>query len=450
MPRDFCDTYGCCGAYSYCDKTQLPPCQCLEGFEPKSTSKWSSMDWSQGCVRKKPLNYQQEDGFIQYQKLKLPDAAHSWISRKMVVVVLFGLVIYLILDSFKSVGRIYTSECLLQNQKEEMELPVFELAMISYATNHFSLTNKLGQGGFGPVYKGKLMDGQEIAMKRLSRSSGQGFNEFKNEVKLIAKLQHRNRVRLLGCCIEGEEKLLVYEYMPNRSLDSFIFDQRRRKELNWPKRFQIICGIARGLLYLHQDFRLWIIHGDLKASNVLLDKYAVDGFFSVKSDVFSFGVLLMEIVSGTKNRGMYHSDHSINLIGHIPEDRPTMSSVLLMLGSEIELPQPKEPGFLLENTSLETDASLSKHNSTSNHFLPLVADKLGGDGLIGELCNGFNLLDLTDDDLRSMLKEGDLDGDGVLIQMEFCVLMFRLSPELMEASRFVFQEAFEQELKDDY
>ncbi|GLT51483.1 hypothetical protein SLA2020_248890 [Shorea laevis] len=83
MPRDFCDTYGCCGAYSYCDNTQLPPCQCLEGFEPKSPSKWSSMDWSQGCVRKKPLNYQQGDGFIQYQNLKLPDVAHSWMSRSM-------------------------------------------------------------------------------------------------------------------------------------------------------------------------------------------------------------------------------------------------------------------------------------------------------------------------------------------------------------------------------
>ncbi|GLT57853.1 hypothetical protein SLA2020_307950 [Shorea laevis] len=238
-------------------------------------------------------------------------------------------------------------------QKEDMELPIFELAIISHATNNFSLTNKLGQGGFGPVYKGKLMDRQEIAVKKLSRSSGQGLTEFKNEVKLIAKLQHRNLVRLLGCCIEGEEKLLVYEYMPNRSLDSFIFDQTRRKELNWSKRFQIIYGIARGLLYLHHDSRLQIIHRDLKSSNGLLDsemnlkisdfgmaktcggdqtegntnrvvgtygymapKYAIDGFFSVKSDDFSFVVLLMEMVSGTKNRGMYHSDHSVNLIGH--------------------------------------------------------------------------------------------------------------------------------------
>ncbi|GLT61435.1 hypothetical protein SLA2020_341400 [Shorea laevis] len=164
-------------------------------------------------------------------------------------------------------------------QKENMELPVFELAIISHATDNFSLTNKLGRGGFGPVYKGKVMDGQGIAVKRLSSSSGQGLTEFKNEVKLIAKLQHRNLVRLLGCCIEGEEKLLVYEYMPNRSLDSFIFDQTRCKELNWSKHFQIICGIARGLLYL-QDSRLWIIHRDLKASNVLLDIVGTYGYMA--------------------------------------------------------------------------------------------------------------------------------------------------------------------------
>ncbi|GLT31621.1 hypothetical protein SLA2020_063470 [Shorea laevis] len=132
-------------------------------------------------------------------------------------------------------------------QKEEMELPVFEPAMISFATNHFSLTNKLGQGGFGPVYKGKLMDGQEIAVKRLSRSF------------LDVALKER-----INCWF-------MNTYTPNRSLDSFVFDQTRCKELNWSKCFQIICGIARGLLYLHQDSRLQIIHRDLKASNVLLD-----------------------------------------------------------------------------------------------------------------------------------------------------------------------------------
>ncbi|XVF77701.1 hypothetical protein PTKIN_Ptkin14bG0068100 [Pterospermum kingtungense] len=158
-----------------------------------------------------------------------------------------------------------------EGQNEDMELEVFDLGTIYQATDTYSVNNKLGEGGFGPVYKGILGNGQEIAVKRLSKSSGQGLNEFKNEVKLIANLQHRNLVRLLGCCIHGEERILVYEYMPNGSLDSFIFDQTRGEVLDWSKRFEIICGIARGLLYLHQDSRLRIIHRDLKASNVLLD-----------------------------------------------------------------------------------------------------------------------------------------------------------------------------------
>ncbi|GMP75301.1 hypothetical protein CsSME_00032448 [Camellia sinensis var. sinensis] len=133
------------------------------------------------------------------------------------------------------------------------DLPFMELATIKAATRNFSDTNKLGQGGVGTVYKGILCDGKEIAVKRLSRKSWQGLEEFKNEVILIAKLQHRNLVRLVGCGIEGEEKLLIYEYMPNKSLDLFIFDSEKRAKLHWDIRLNIILGIARALLYLHED-----------------------------------------------------------------------------------------------------------------------------------------------------------------------------------------------------
>lgn len=231
-------------------------------------------------------------------------------------------------------------------------LPLFSSSVLEVATDGFANKNKLGQGGFGPVHKGILPGGQEIAVKRLSKSSGQGLGEFKNEMILIAKLQHRNLVRLLGYCIEGEERMLVYEYMPNKSLDSFLFDSTKKGELDWKTRFKIIEGIARGLLYLHRDSRLRIIHRDLKVSNILLDgemnpkisdfgmarifggnqneantnrvvgtygymspEYAMEGLFSVKSDVYSFGVLLLEIISGERNNS-FRSPDSTNLIRH--------------------------------------------------------------------------------------------------------------------------------------
>ncbi|KAJ1434825.1 S-locus glycoprotein domain [Sesbania bispinosa] len=252
------------------------------------------------------------------------------------------------------------------NQLSGPELPFFNFSCMSIATNNFSEENKLGQGGFGPVYKGKLPSGEEIAVKRLSRRSGQGLEEFKNEMMLIAKLQHRNLVRLMGCSIQGEEKLLVYEFMPNKSLDCFLFDPIKQAQLDWTRRFEIIEGIARGLLYLHRDSRLRIIHRDLKASNILLDEnmnpkisdfglarifggnqneanttrvvgtygymspeYAMEGLFSVKSDVYSFGILLLEILSGRRNTSFRHSDDS-SLIGyawHLWNERRAMELI---------------------------------------------------------------------------------------------------------------------------
>ncbi|KAL7213369.1 hypothetical protein ACSBR2_015983 [Camellia fascicularis] len=321
------------------------------------------------------------------------------------------------------------------------ELPFMELATIKAATGNFSDSNKLGQGGFGTVYKGILSDGKEIAVKRLSRKSWQGLEEFKNEVILIAKLQHRNLVRLVGCGIEGEEKLLIYEYMPNKSLDLFIFDSEKRAELHWDIRLNIILGIARGLLYLHEDSRLKIIHRDLKPNNVLLDQemvakisdfgmarifgenqntantrrvvgtygymapeYAMGGLFSVKSDVFSYGVILLEIISGKRNSGFYLTEHAQTLLAyawrlwnegkevefldpslagscpmaevarciHIgllcvqedPEDRPNMSSVVVLLGSEsTTLPKPNQLAF-----SIGRVVHIEPSSST-DHFL---------------------------------------------------------------------------------
>ncbi|MED6131491.1 hypothetical protein PIB30_010244 [Stylosanthes scabra] len=331
----------------------------------------------------------------------------------------------------------------VERNMDDLELPMFDFDTLTMATNNFSQDNKLGEGGFGSVYRGRLIEGREIAVKRLSEDSRQGILEFKNEVKLIIKLQHRNLVRLLGCCIEKEEKMLVYEYMENKGLDSILYDKSKRHLLNWERRFNIIYGIARGLLYLHQDSRFRIIHRDLKTSNILLDgemnpkisdfgmarifdkdeiqtktlrivgtygymapEYAMYGKFSIKSDVFSFGVMVLEIITGKKNRGCSDDNtEELNLLENIwrhwhkgtvmklidpsisnsytesevvrcihigllciqerAEDRPTMSSVVLMLSNEApSMSNPKTPGFSARKTHSDIDSSSSRQDET--------------------------------------------------------------------------------------
>ncbi|KAF5472071.1 hypothetical protein F2P56_008817 [Juglans regia] len=493
-----CDIYGKCGAFGSCNSQNSPICSCLEGFEPKIIEEWNGRNWTSGCVRRTPLQCKrvstggeegQKDGFLKVKMMKTPDFANwssiiedecryqclencsciayayesgigcmSWSSdlidsQKFSTggVDLYVRVAYSELDKKGEVkviitvtvvlGSLFIAICIfflcrrkakrkggicLKSHGEENlavsmnkdkvleELPILSLEELASATNNFDQSNKLGQGGFGPVYRGKLLDGQEIAVKRLARTSGQGLEEFMNELVVISKLQHRNLVRLLGGCVE---------------------DPVKQELLKWRKRFNIIEGIGRGLLYLHRDSRLRIIHRDLKASNILLDEelnpkisdfglarifggdedqantkrvagtysymspeYAMEGRFSEKSDVFSFGVLLLEIVSGRRNASFYYDEQITSLLGFawkmwdtdnivalidpvisepyfqeeiqrcihvgllcvqdLAKDRPSVHVAISMLKSEIiELPRPKQPVFSAIQVAPETESS---------------------------------------------------------------------------------------------
>ncbi|KAL6277224.1 hypothetical protein ACE6H2_020825 [Prunus campanulata] len=512
VPKYRCDRYGQCGANSKCSPDNINEfeCECLPGYEPKSSNHWNWRDGSDGCLSKRigVSNCGDGDGFVKVARVKDPDASkaaqllphtsaneceqvclsncsctaymsiewegridclawydelwdilvHTEVGRDLYVrvdkmelaentrkskgflksrgllaipmaavalVLIIGFACWWLKKKRKLKDFVEADE--LEDTRTHPEMQFFHLSAIIVATGNFSPVNKLGQGGFGTVYMGQLANDQKIAIKRLSKTSGQGIEEFKNEVTLIARLQHRNLVKLLGCCIEGEERMLVLEYLPNKSLDSFLFDHTKRSLLDWKKRFEIINGVARGILYLHQDSRLRIIHRDLKTSNVLLDsemnpkisdfgmarifhgdqlqdttnrvvgtygymspEYVVFGRYSTKSDVFSFGIILLEIVSGKKNNGPFQEDHSMNLIGHVwqlwredraleivdsslesyhsdevmrciqvgllcvqedSEDRPTMSAVVFMLSGEASLPSPQQPAFVFRKSS---------------------------------------------------------------------------------------------------
>ncbi|CAM0149496.1 unnamed protein product [Urochloa decumbens] len=331
---------------------------------------------------------------------------------------------------------------------ESIQSTLLALSSLQVATNNFDESNKLGEGGFGAVYKGDLY-GQEVAVKRLSKGSGQGLEELKNELVLVAKLHHKNLVRLEGFCLEEGERLLVYEYMTNKSLDTILFDPEEKRRLDWRKRFNIIEGIARGLQYLHEDSQKKIVHRDMKASNVLLDadmnpkigdfglaklfgqdqtrdvtsrivgtfgymspEYVMRGQYSTKSDVFSFGILVIEIVTGRSNTGHFLDEKNEDIIsivwrhwneGTIAEmiddclgrnysetevlkcihigllclqqnsmDRPTMSDVMVMLNGDLtsSLPPAARPTFFLDPSS-----SYSYASGTASHPSRIIGDR---------------------------------------------------------------------------
>ena len=155
----------------------------------------------------------------------------------------------------------------------DFQISSFSLRQIKVATDNFDPANKIGEGGFGPVYKGEMSDGTIIAVKQLSAKSKQGNREFLNEIAMISALQHPHLVKLYGCCVEGDQLLLVYEYLENNSLARALFGPPETQiRLDWRTRQRICVGIARGLTYLHEESRLKIVHRDIKATNVLLDK----------------------------------------------------------------------------------------------------------------------------------------------------------------------------------
>ncbi|XP_076883063.1 cysteine-rich receptor-like protein kinase 2 isoform X1 [Bidens hawaiensis] len=308
----------------------------------------------------------------------------------------------------------------------------FKYSTVEKATEYWDESNKLGQGGFGTVYKGVLKDGREIAVKRLFFNNKFRIADFYNEVNMISSVEHKNLVRLLGCSYSGPESILIYEYLPNKSLDLFIFDKIKGREIDWEKRVKIIIGIAEGLVYLHENTNHRIIHRDIKAPNILLDsrlrpkiadfglarsfqddkshistviagtlgymapEYIAHGQLTEKADVYSFGILILEVVTGIESnkstdkeyteslpstawkhfkQGTVEEIFDPNLMMHIypninfqkdvikvvnvallctqedPSLRPTMSAALKMLAkNDGPLPTPSNPPFVNEFT----------------------------------------------------------------------------------------------------
>ncbi|KAE8706152.1 Detected protein of unknown function [Hibiscus syriacus] len=384
--RNACDLYGKCGAFGVCDSTKRPICSCLKGFEPKDVKEWRRGNWSSGCLRTTHLQCRRDDhsGGEVSRKMRFEagdDESSGFSDRSSMIIgeakITRGVDLYVRLPS-PGLGRRQKTK--LINSNSSSSYPLFDFEELATATSNFHDTKKLGQGGFGPVYRGTLEDGKEIAVKRLSKASGQGLEEFMNEVAVISKLQHRNLVRILGCCVEGEEKMLVYEYCLTKVWTLFSL----------PEFLEVMTQASTKRV--------------IGTYGYMSPEYAMQGQISEKSDVFSFGVLLLEIVSGEKNTRFYNDHYHLSLLGYawklwkegnirglvdevvwdmdldsryekemwrcvhvgllcvqeLAKDRPTMSTVVSMLNNEIsDLNTPKRPVFTQTSQNVEDRFSLN-------------------------------------------------------------------------------------------
>ncbi|KAG6685400.1 hypothetical protein I3842_12G110200 [Carya illinoinensis] len=311
----------------------------------------------------------------------------------------------------------------------DLKTGTFTLRQIKTATNNFDVANKIGEGGFGSVYKGLLSDGTMMAVKQLSSKSKQGNREFLNEIGMISALQHPHLVKLYGCCVEGNQLLLVYEYMENNSLARALFGpEEYQLQLDWPTRHRICVGIARGLAYLHEESRLKIVHRDIKATNVLLDKnlnpkisdfgmakldeednthistriagtygymapeYALHGYLTDKADVYSFGIVALEIVSGKSNTSHRPRGESLHLLD--------WALVLKEKGNLLDLADPRlSSNYRKEDVMRMINVALLCANVSAavRPTMSSVVSMLEGSAVIPEL--GPNL-SIVDDEMK--------------------------------------------------
>ncbi|KAH9287896.1 hypothetical protein KI387_032013, partial [Taxus chinensis] len=367
------------------------------------------------------------------KKIKTGTVIGIIFSAMAVVLICLVLIIFWHRRVQKSLARGQEKEALKGIQAKPN---IFSYTDMKTATRDFHEENKLGQGGFGTVYKGIFPDGKLVAVKQLSSESKQGKREFINEVAAISAVQHRNLVKLHGCCVEGEHRILVYECLENNSLAQALFGNSKADvRLDWPTRYNICIGTARGLAYLHEESSVRIVHRDIKASNILLDnslnpkiadfglaklfdetkthistrvagtvgymapEYAMRGHLTEKADVFSFGVVALEVVSGRINTETtlpqervyllewtwhlheqkrllelmdpqlsptYTKEEVLRVIAvallctqALPAKRPSMSRVVAMLTGHVEeIPLASRPGYI-------TDWQYSNHTAAS-------------------------------------------------------------------------------------